>query len=97
MKASQAPGLTLNNQVRRLSMDDARKSRDDDSADDDRFSWFVKSHGLSTPEAEELLRKWGRNELVEKATSTWWIILRQVMFQNILYRPLGTNIQPTVK
>ena len=91
----QAPGLTQVAEVRRVSMDNARKSPDDDFAEGD-GERFVMSHGLSTPEAEELLKKWGRNELVENASSTWWIIFRQVMFQNILYRPLGMNMQPTV-
>ncbi len=43
---------------------------------------FLMSHGLTTAEAEVLLRKWGRNELVEKATPMSTIIFRQVMFES---------------
>jgi hypothetical protein len=103
MNASQAPGLnpgpavvapgpgvvssagasvTLNAQV--------------NPVDDDRSSLFVMSHGLTTPEADELLRKWGRNELVGKTTPMWWIIFRQVMFENSLYRVFRPNIRPIV-
>ena len=89
MKASQAPGLnpgppvagagalvTLNEQVKRVSMDNARKSRDYDEGPDREF---VMSHGLSTAEAGDLWRKWGRNELVEEDRSRWRIIFRQVL------------------
>lgn len=77
-------GASVTLKVRRVSMDTTPKSRDEDPVDEDRSSLFVISHGLTTPEAEELLRSWGRNELVEKATPMWWIILRQVMFERIL-------------
>ncbi len=47
-------------------------------------SKFVVSHGLTTPEADERLRKWGRNELVQKDTPTWTItiLFRQVMLES---------------
>eukprot|EP00960_Hanusia_phi_P027584 746901-Hanusia_phi.AAC.9 len=32
--------------------------------------------GLTTAEAEELLKKWGKNELVEKSIPKWLILLR---------------------
>jgi hypothetical protein len=90
MKVSQAPGpvvhgsgalVTLNEQVKRVSMDNARKSRDyDEGPDGKNRESFPISHGLSTAEAEELLNKWGRNEFVEKVPSKWWIFIRQVMF-----------------
>jgi len=37
---------------------------------------FQVSHGLTTSEAETLLKQWGRNELVEKSTPVWLIIFR---------------------
>jgi len=37
---------------------------------------FVVSHGLTTAEADDLLKKWGRNELVEKVVPTWLVIFR---------------------
>ncbi len=83
MKVSQAPGpvvhgSTLNEHVKRVSMDNARKSRDYDEGPDGES--FPISHGLSTAEAEDLLKKWGRNEIVEKVASKRWIFFRQVMF-----------------
>ena len=73
--------VTLNEQVKRVSMDNARKSRDDEVGPDGKHGeTFVLSHGLSSAEAEELLKKWGRNELVEKVTPTWLIVFRLVMF-----------------
>ncbi len=73
--------VTLNEQVKRVSMDNARKSRDDEEGGHgEKSELFVMSHGLSTAEAEDLLKKWGRNELVEKVTPTWLIIFRLVMF-----------------
>jgi hypothetical protein len=103
MKASQAPGLnpgpppavvapgsavvagsgTLNPQVKLKLQEDCGDARGD---------VFVISHGLSSAEAEELLRMWGRNELVKKATPTWWIIFRQVMLENSLCHPFRTII-----
>jgi hypothetical protein len=86
MEVSQAPGsvvpgsgalVTLNEQVRRVSMDNARKSRDYD--EEPSREYFLMSHGLSTAEAQDLLNKWGPNEVVGKAASKWWIFFRQVM------------------
>jgi magnesium-transporting ATPase (P-type) len=70
--------LAINEQVRRVSMDTARRSRDNEEDQPDKELHFVISHGLSTAEANELLKKWGRNELVEKSTPTWIIIFRLV-------------------
>ncbi len=41
---------------------------------------FKPSIGLTTNEANDLLRKWGRNELIEKSTPTWLVIFRLVIF-----------------
>ena len=43
---------------------------------------FIKSHGLTTVEADELLRRYGRNELEEKKTPKWLIFVSQ------LYEPM---------
>ena len=75
-----AGALAINEQVKRVSMDTARKSKDDGGEDGpDHKLDFVMSHGLSTPEANELLKKWGRNELVEKVTPTWLVVFRLVI------------------
>ena len=37
---------------------------------------FVKSKGLTSAEADELLRRYGRNELEEKKTPKWLIFAR---------------------
>ena len=73
--------VTLNEQVKRVSMDNARKSRDNEEHGGENGNAFVMSHGLSTAEAQDLLKKWGRNELVEKTTPTWLIIFRLVIGQ----------------
>jgi hypothetical protein len=105
MKASQAPGLnpgppavvapgsavaagsgTLNPQVKLKLQEDCGDARGD---------VFVISHGLSSAKAEELLRMWGRNELVKKASPTWWIIFRQVTLEISLCRPFRTKISFT--
>jgi hypothetical protein len=72
-------------------MDSARKSRDEE---DFRYSGelFVMSHGLSTAEADDLLKKWGRNEYLEPVTPTWLIIFRQVVFVNSLFCYCTTNV-----
>ena len=74
-----AGAAAINEQVKRVSMDTARKSRDDAEDAPDKKVDFVISHGLSTAEANELLKKWGRNELVEKVTPTWLVIFRLVI------------------
>jgi hypothetical protein len=74
---------TMNPQVKLKIQEDGGDARGEE---------FVVSHGLSTAEAQILLRMWGRNELVEKATSTWWIIFRQVMPENSPCRPRATNM-----
>ena len=38
---------------------------------------FRKSNGISTAEAEELLKTCGRNELEEKSTPKWLIFISQ--------------------
>ena len=43
---------------------------------------FVKSVGLSTAEADVLIKKYGRNELEEKKTPKWLIFASQ------LYQPM---------
>eukprot|EP01116_Phalansterium_solitarium_P005452 TRINITY_DN170_c0_g1_i1.p1 TRINITY_DN170_c0_g1~~TRINITY_DN170_c0_g1_i1.p1 ORF type:complete len:1049 (-),score=200.83 TRINITY_DN170_c0_g1_i1:289-3435(-) len=47
---------------------------------------FVPSTGLSTSEATELLKQYGRNELEEKATPKWLVYLQQ------LYGPMPIMI-----
>ncbi len=37
---------------------------------------FRPSKGLTTAEAERLLERWGRNELEERTTPAWLIVLR---------------------
>jgi H+-transporting ATPase len=59
-------------------MDDASGSRDSSF----QHVLFVASHGLSTAEAEVLLKQWGRNELVEKVSPTWLLLSRQVLIGN---------------
>ena len=47
---------------------------------------FVYSHGLSSLEAEELLEKWGRNELPEKTIPKWFI------FVSLFWQPMPIMI-----
>ena len=47
---------------------------------------FIKSNGISTVEAEELLKIYGRNELEEKSTPKWLIFVSQ------FYQVLSSNI-----
>jgi hypothetical protein len=72
----------LNKDVRRVSLDmTKRRSKDQEgpvAASGHLDLQFHVSHGLTTPEAEELMRQWGRNELVEKITPTWLVILKLV-------------------
>jgi hypothetical protein len=44
---------------------------------------FVPSHGITSAAAEELLKQWGRNELVEKTKPTWKIIFELVSWPPI--------------
>jgi H+-transporting ATPase len=53
---------------------------------DDVLKDFPISKGLSTAEAEELLAKYGRNELPEKITPKWLIFVR------LLYQPMPIMI-----
>jgi len=47
---------------------------------------FVPSHGITSEEADALLKQWGRNELVEKRTPSWLVFLQQ------LYQPMPIMI-----
>lgn len=47
---------------------------DDDQGDED----FVESKGLTSAQAEELLKQWGRNELPEKTIPKWYIFVSQL-------------------
>jgi hypothetical protein len=40
---------------------------------------FVKSHGLSSEKAAELLAVFGRNELPEKVTPKWRVFVAQLI------------------
>jgi magnesium-transporting ATPase (P-type) len=53
---------------------------------DDILRDFPISVGLTSVEAEELLRKFGRNELPEKVTPKWLIFVR------LLYQPMPIMI-----
>ena len=80
-RASQAEihaSIVINRQVNRISTEIIRKSTEMSAEDQDSPGKldFTLSHGLTTSEAEVLLKKWGRNELVEKLTPTWLIIFR---------------------
>jgi hypothetical protein len=70
----------LNKDVRRVSLEMAKRHSKDDQEHREGHPdvKFHISHGLTTAEAAELMRQWGRNELVEKITPTWLIILRLV-------------------
>ena len=74
---------TLNNQIKRLSIDMTNRKSEDvkegaQNAKEKDVVEFAESHGLTSSEAEVLLAKWGRNELVEKVTPTWLVIFRLV-------------------
>ena len=59
-------------------MDMAKRNSSDHAGEGKAEVQFNESHGLTTPEADVLLQQWGRNELVEKITPTWLVILRLV-------------------
>ena len=75
--------IVINRQINRMSTEMVRKSvemgedREPPSNKD-----FTPSRGLTTDEANDLLRKWGRNELLEKSTPTWLVIFRLVHFHS---------------
>jgi hypothetical protein len=103
MKASQAPELnrglpaavvSLSEQVKRISLDSKRRYNLGEDPYNDLYEDhidFVMSHGLSTAEAQDLLKEWGRNELVRKVTPTWLIVFRLVIFENKPCCPLRTQ------
>eukprot|EP00960_Hanusia_phi_P066364 766384-Hanusia_phi.AAC.6 len=68
--------------VQRISVEMQRKKSqeglDDDEEGDKKTVDFVQApkDGLTTAEAEELIKKWGKNELIEKTTPKWLIFLR---------------------
>mmetsp|Transcript_53306 Transcript_53306/g.141249 ORF Transcript_53306/g.141249 Transcript_53306/m.141249 type:complete len:625 (-) Transcript_53306:2102-3976(-) len=67
----------INDQIRRVSLEMAKRlSEDNEGGKAEEQPKFTVSHGLSTSEAQVLLEKWGRNELVEKITPLWLVILR---------------------
>ncbi len=69
----------INEQVRRVSMEMTRRSQDEgEDHGGKKEVEFVQSHGLTSPEADVLLQKWGRNELVEKVTPLWLVIFHLV-------------------
>ena len=52
--------------LRKPSMEEAAERRFRISSERGEVKNFVASHGLTTSEAMELLRQWGRNELEDK-------------------------------
>ena len=76
-KAEIHASFVINRQVNRISTEIIRKSMDNSAEDNQSRAKvdFTPSHGLTTSEAEISLQKWGRNELVEKVTPTWLVIL----------------------
>eukprot|EP00292_Cryptomonas_paramecium_P001673 CAMPEP_0113686260 /NCGR_PEP_ID=MMETSP0038_2-20120614/15178_1 /TAXON_ID=2898 /ORGANISM="Cryptomonas paramecium" /LENGTH=1123 /DNA_ID=CAMNT_0000606537 /DNA_START=21 /DNA_END=3392 /DNA_ORIENTATION=- /assembly_acc=CAM_ASM_000170 len=70
-----ATTVTLSEQIRRISVEVQRQAGED-SPRGEGNSDFKPSHGLTTAEADVLMKQWGRNELVEKVTPTWLIIFR---------------------
>ena len=66
----------LNQGIRRMSLEMSQR-RSKDEGEHQTLNFQV-SHGLTTSEAETLLKQWGRNELVEKSTPVWLIIFRLV-------------------
>ncbi len=69
--------IVINRQVNRISTEIIRKSTEIGEHVPNKD--FVASRGLTSDEANELLKKWGRNELVEKSTPTWLVIFRLVL------------------
>ena len=73
--------FVINRQINRMSTEITRKSVE---VGEDRehipSKDFTPSRGLTSDEASDLLKKWGRNELVEKSTPTWLVIFRLVLF-----------------
>jgi H+-transporting ATPase len=71
--------IVINRQINRMSTEIIRKSTE---VGQDRSHIpsqdFTPSRGLTSDEANDLLKKWGRNELVEKSTPTWLVIFRLV-------------------
>jgi H+-transporting ATPase len=60
-------------------------SHDDDERHGEAVD-FVKSKGLTSAEADELLRRFGRNELEEKKTPKW------IIFAKLLIQPMPIMI-----
>lgn len=58
----------------------------DEKDDDDVLKNFPLSEGLTTSQAEELLVKYGRNELPEKVTPKW------LLFCSLLWQPMPCMI-----
>ncbi len=74
--------IIINKQINRISTEIIRKS--EDIKEPPSTKDFIPSHGLTTGEANDLLKKWGRNELLEKSTPTWLVIFRLVQFLFVL-------------
>lgn len=68
--------------------DEPRKSleQDLDKDEDDLLKTFPISEGLTTAQAEELLARYGRNELPEKVTPKW------LQFLSLLWQPMPIMI-----
>ena len=77
--------IVINRQVNRISTEIIRKSTE---VGEDREhvtnTDFVPSRGLTSDEASDLLKKWGRNELLEKSTPTWLVIFRLVLLISLI-------------
>ena len=70
----------INTQITRLSQEITRKSLDHIILTEREVVElkFTPSEGLTSVQAEELLKKWGRNELIEKQVPTWLVIFHLV-------------------
>ena len=81
----------ISDQVRRISLDIAKRTSADRAEEGKATVQFNQSYGLTSAEADVLLQQWGRNELVEKITPTWLVILRLVRHA-VDHRPYTLNI-----
>lgn len=54
----------------------------EEKGEENMLDTFPKSEGLTTAQAEELVKKYGRNELPEKVTPKWYIFL------SLLWQPM---------
>jgi hypothetical protein len=68
----------INAQVRRISLDMAKRNSSDHAEEANSSVQFNQSYGLTAAEADVLIQQWGKNELVEKIVPTWLVVFRLV-------------------